>query len=158
MEKEYKIIYREFSHLSELSESDRELVSEAKKASLNAYAPYSRFHVGAALRAENLQLFRGNNQENIAYPSGLCAERVALFHFGATHPSESIESIAVFAKGDLLPEEECVTPCGSCRQVMLESEKRQGKPIRLILAAESGKTLIFDSVKDLMVFPFGTNE
>jgi len=98
---------------------------------------------------------KGNNQENIAYPSGLCAERVALFYAGANYPGTAVKTIVVMAEGDLIGSDECVSPCGSCRQVIAESESRQDSPIRIILISQDGKTWIFDSIQDILVFPFG---
>ena len=100
----------------------------------------------------------GNNQENIAYPSGLCAERVALFYAGANFPETAIRTMVIVAKGDLIKQDDCVSPCGSCRQVIAESEKRQSSNIRIILVSESGRTFVFDKGIDLLVFAFGISE
>lgn len=151
----HSIEYSIIEHYNELDPMDQELVELAYSAAKKAYAPYSNFHVGASLRLTSGEIFLGNNQENIAYPSGLCAERVALFHVGATHPEGIIETLVVVAKGDLIKPEECVSPCGACRQVIAESENRQKSPIRLILVAQNGRTFIFDKATDLLVFPFG---
>lgn len=150
-----QIEYTLLSHYNELSAEDQELVREAYASADKAYAPYSKFHVGAALRLTTGEVMVGNNQENIAYPSGLCAERVALFHVGATHPEGIVATLVVVAKGDLIKPEECVSPCGACRQVIAESEHRQESPIRLILVAQNGRTFVFDKATDLLVFPFG---
>jgi cytidine deaminase len=155
MKKEHRIEYEQFAHWNELNEADRKLVTRAYEASESAYAPYSNFNVGAAVRTSAGEIIIGNNQENIAYPSGICAERVALFYLGATQPSCQIDTLAVVAKGNLIAENQLVTPCGSCRQVMSESEKRQQNPIRLILVAQNGEAVIFDKTSDLLVFPFG---
>lgn len=148
---EYDII----PHYSQLSQEDQEMISMAYKAAESAYAPYSKFHVGASVKLRSGEVVLGNNQENIAYPSGLCAERVALFHVGATYPNAVIETLVVVAKGDLIKPEDCVTPCGACRQVIAESESRQTNSIRLILVAQNGKAFVFDRASDLLVFPFG---
>ena len=104
---------------------------------------------------KKLTLLTGSNQENIAYPSGLCAERVALFYAGSNFPSEQIETLCVVAKGELLDVEKLLSPCGSCRQVMIETEMRQQKNMRVILVSQNKKTIIFDSASDLLPFAFG---
>ena len=155
MKHSHTITYAIYPHYSELSAIEQELVAKAYEASESAYAPYSQFQVGAALLLEDEQIIAGSNQENIAYPSGLCAERVALFYAGANHPGKAIQTLVVVAKGDLVEPDECISPCGSCRQVMAQSEFRQQQPIRLILVAQTGKTFVFDKATDLLVFPFG---
>lgn len=156
MEKEITIKYNEYSTWKELSEKEIKMVESAYAICEKAYAPYSKFQVGATLLLSNGEIISGNNQENIAYPSGLCAERVALFFAGANFPKESIETIVVVAKGDLLPVDKTLSPCGSCRQVMIESEIRQNnQPIRVVLVSQNGKTIVFNSVLDLLPFAFG---
>ncbi len=111
-------------HLSELEPEILVLVNKAKEQVSSAYAPYSKFHVGAAVLLQNGALFVGSNQENAAYPSGLCAERVALFYANAQFPDVPVKAIAIaaYTQGEFLAEP--ITPCGSCRQVILESENR----------------------------------
>lgn len=155
MKKQLTIHYEWLNHWKELPDSEHILVETATEAVKNAYAPYSQFKVGAAVLLADGTIVQGNNQENIAYPSGLCAERVALFYAGANYPGTAVKTIVVLAQGDLIAKEECVSPCGSCRQVIAESESRQEEAIRIILVAQDGKTWIFDSIKDILVFPFG---
>ncbi|MNK05619.1 Cytidine deaminase [compost metagenome] len=155
MKKQLQIDYEWLNHWKELPGSEHILVEKALEAVADAYAPYSHFHVGAAVLLADGTIVKGNNQENIAYPSGLCAERVALFYAGANYPGTSVKTIVVMAKGELIAEDECVSPCGSCRQVIAESERRQEEPIRIILIAQDGKTWIFNSIKDILIFPFG---
>lgn len=155
MKKQLKIDYEWLDHWKELPDSEYILIEKAYEASKDAYAPYSNFKVGAAVLLADGTIVKGNNQENIAYPSGLCAERVALFYAGANYPDMAVKTIVVLAQGDLVAVDECVSPCGSCRQVIAESESRQDEPIRIILVAQDGKTWIFDSIKDILVFPFG---
>lgn len=155
MKKQLQIDYEWLNHWNELPESEHHLVEQANEAAADAYAPYSEFHVGAAVLLADGTIIKGNNQENIAYPSGLCAERVALFYAGANYPGTAVKTIVVVAKGALIGEDECVSPCGSCRQVIAESERRQGEAIRIILIAQDGKTWIFNSIKDILIFPFG---
>lgn len=155
MKKQLTIHYEWLDHWKELPDSEHLLIEKAMEAARNAYAPYSDFKVGAAVLLADGTIVKGNNQENIAYPSGLCAERVALFYAGANYPGTTVKTIVVVAEGDLIGEDECVSPCGSCRQVIAESESRQEAPIRIILISRDGKTWIFESIKDLLVFPFG---
>lgn len=157
MIKQHLIEYEFHANWQELDVADCQLIEKAFAAAKNAYAPYSKFHVGAAALLSNSEVVVGNNQENIAYPSGLCAERVALFHIGAVFPNETIQTLAVVAKGDLIDLDQFVTPCGSCRQVIAESQNRQKNPIRIILVAQNDAVVIFKSINDLLVFPFGMN-
>ena len=150
--------YEKYVHWNELSETDQELVKRAYVVSEDAYAPYSNFNVGAAVLLGNKEIVIGSNQENIAYPSGLCAERVALFFVGANYPNEIIDTICIVAKGDLLPKEKILSPCGSCRQVMVESEMRQKKRYRVILVSQNGVTLIFNSAEELLPLAFGLSD
>jgi cytidine deaminase len=117
----------------ELDKAKQQLIEKAKEQVKKAYAPYSNFHVGAAIELENGEIFAGSNQENSAYPSGLCAERVAIFFANAQYPDVAVKTIAIaaFTNGEFLSEP--VTPCGSCRQVLLESEMRFEKDITILL-------------------------
>ncbi|HRO76933.1 MAG TPA: cytidine deaminase [Crocinitomicaceae bacterium] len=155
MKKSIVIDYHEYTSIAELDKSDQELIKQAQKALRNAYAPYSKFHVGAAVQLENGTIITGNNQENIAYPSGLCAERVALFHVGANFPTEKIETLAIAAEGDLIDKNAVISPCGACRQVLFESEKRQQKNIRILIIGMNGKIIAFEKSTDLLTFAFG---
>jgi len=114
------IALEEFHSLEELKMSDRELLVEAKLASDTSYSPYSSFQVGAAVRLANGKIFRGSNQENAAYPSGICAERVVLFYAQSEFPDLPVDAIAIFAKSSEFKLDQPITPCGSCRQVMAE--------------------------------------
>ncbi len=148
----------EYEKLDELQETDRQLVNKAIEAAQKAYAPYSQFHVGAAVRLENGLVITGNNQENAAYPSGLCAERVALFAANAQYPDIPVQAIAIVAfnnKNQMTPLP--TPPCGACRQVMIETEMRFEKPIKVILVGKS-KILIINSVKELLPLSFTSNE
>lgn len=149
------INYREYASLSELDLTSQSLLLKAKEISKTAYAPYSKFHVGAAVLLENGQIILGNNQENIAYPSGLCAERVALFSAGANFPQEKILLLAIVANGELVDKNAIISPCGSCRQVIFESERRQKEPIRILTLGMNGKVFEFFNATDLLTFAFG---
>ena len=156
MQKEYSFKFQLYPNWESLQTIDKSVVNKAFEAMEKAYAPYSKFKVGAALLLEDGQIIQGNNQENIAYPSGLCAERVALFHAGAQFPGIAVDLICIVAKGDLMPISQLLSPCGACRQVMLESENRQNKPIRIILVNQDNITMCIDSVQNLLPFGFGT--
>ena len=156
MQKEYSFKFQLYPNWDSLQTRDISVVNKAFEAMEKAYAPYSKFKVGAALLLEDGQIIQGNNQENIAYPSGLCAERIALFHANAQFPEIAVELICIVAKGDLMPISQLISPCGACRQVMLESENRQNKPIRIILVNQDNRTMCIDSVQNLLPFGFGT--
>ena len=113
------------------------LIVMAREAAEKAYSPYSEFQVGAALLLENGELFTGSNQENAAYPSGLCAERVALFYANAKNPGVAIKHLVIVAKNKNGYVKTPISPCGACRQVMLETEKRQTTPMQVWLVGES---------------------
>jgi cytidine deaminase len=137
----------------ELSEEYKRLVDEAKNATQNAYAPYSEFNVGAAVLLENGEMVSGTNQENAAYPSGLCAERVTMFYANSKYPNVAPKALAIatFAGGDFL--DEPITPCGACRQVLLESEMRYGVDIDVLLFGRKGVCVV-KSVKALLPLAF----
>ena len=149
----FQFQYEEYLNPEELSEAQMELVSLAVETARKAYAPYSSFLVGAALRLEDGTVITGNNQENAAYPSGICAERVALFYAGAQHPGVAVTSIAIAALREDTILEEPVSPCGGCRQVMLEKELQGRKPMEVILCG-SGKIRVIRSASDLLPLPF----
>jgi len=156
MNKNLTIAYQELDDFSSLGSTDFALVEKAYGICEKAYAPYSKFKVGAAAILSNGEVILGSNQENIAYPSGLCAERVALFYAGANFSDQSVKTLCIVAKGDLLPMDKLLSPCGACRQVMLETEIRQSEPYRVILVSQNKRTIIFSSAKDLLPFAFGT--
>ena len=134
-EHEIKISFREYKSITELDTDDHNLCAEAVKAMKNSHSPYSKFRVGAALLLQSGKIIYGSNQENVAYPSGLCAERVALFYWGANHPDDPIISMAVTAHTDEFELKKPVTSCGSCLQVLAEYEKKQNQPVKVILLA-----------------------
>lgn len=150
----------EYTSLAELSRQDRKLISLAAKAAQSAYAPYSEFRVGAAVLLVNGKSILGSNQENIAYPSGLCAERVALFSAGAQFPNTRLIAIAITYHFPTEKEnsEAAITPCGSCRQVIAEYEKKQKKKIRILMNSPKGKTLIADGIENLLPMIFEHEE
>jgi len=151
--KTIEISYSEYSSISELSEGDVELIKKARDAAKNAWAPYSGFHVGSALLLDNGKVVTGNNQENAAYPSGICAERVALFAANANYPRDRVVTIAISAYNKKGLVAQPVSPCGSCRQAILESEERYGIPFRLIL--DGAKSIIIVAgIKNLLPLSF----
>jgi len=152
------LTYHEFASPDHLNAAERQVWDAARAATAHSYAPYSHFHVGAALLLEDGSLVQGTNQENAAYPSGLCAERTALFGLGGRpSPPPRIVGMSVAgrpAAGDFSP----ALPCGACRQVMLEYEMRQGQPIWLLLPSLSGTVLRFERLADLLPFHFSPGD
>ncbi|MCF8357226.1 MAG: cytidine deaminase [Prolixibacteraceae bacterium] len=153
-EKVISISYFEFEAFDELSAGDALLVQKARDVAKNAWAPYSGFKVGAAVKLKNGEVVTGNNQENAAYPSGLCAERVALFAANANFPDSPVHTIALTALNKNGLVREPVKPCGACLQAIVETETRFGKPIRLILDGKD-KILLVNGVKHLLPLSFG---
>ncbi len=139
-----------YENSDELHVSEQQLLTLAGEAKDSAYAPYSRFKVGAALLLEDGTIVKGNNQENVAYPSGLCAERVAIFAAGANFPGKRIKKIAITAASMDFPSDHPVAPCGACRQTMLEYELNQGEEIVIIMKGTTGKTYRSISVRQLL--------
>jgi len=142
------------AHFSELDDEDKALVISAKNAFKTAYAPYSGFLVGSSILLENGDMVNGSNQENVAYPSGLCAERVAMFYVGAQYPNIRIKTIAVTVFSKHFEVTDVVSPCGACRQVMAEYEDKQKQSIKVILHSPSDQVLIANNVADLLPFMF----
>jgi len=146
-----------YSKTSELKDDDASLLQVAREAVAHAYAPYSQFKVGAAVLLENGLTIPGNNQENAAFPLCLCAERVALFAAASQYPNVTVKAIAISAKSHNQTLDRPVTPCGSCRQAIYESEFRGKSPIRLILQGETGEIYCIDSVKDILPLTFNAD-
>lgn len=152
---------KEFTHVchytlypfDELSDADRALVQAAQEATQRSYAPYSHFHVGAAARLDDGTVVTGSNQENAAFPSGLCAERTTLFYAGAQHPDRAVVALAIAAAdaNGLTPTP--TPPCGACRQVMLETETRSGRPMRILLCGTQG-VYVIEGVSQLLPLTF----
>lgn len=154
MEKTLTIRYKEYPSMEALDAADAELVRQAIAATEGAYAPYSGFRVGAAVRLADGRVVRGSNQENAAYPSGLCAERTAIFAASAQEPQmRDYEALAIAGRND--GGELCeASPCGACRQVLLEYEQRQGHPLRVLCLLTGGAVREVGSVAELMPFSF----
>lgn len=151
MEKLELYLNYEVYELEELSMEEQLLLRKALEATHNAYAPYSRFYVGAAIRLRDGTIILGNNQENAAYPSGICAERNALFHVGALGRGNEIVSIAIRARTDSLTLNQPIFPCGACRQVMLEYEQMCPQPIKVLMQGETGKVLVARGIENFLL-------
>ena len=153
VKKQIRIDYEEYVSVEEMSVSDRDLCRAAVEALNGSYAPYSHFHVGAAVRLSDGTVVKGANQENAAYPSGLCAERTAMFAAGANYPDKDIESIAVVARQDGRICSDPAAPCGACRQVMAPYQTKSGKPMSVILVGAS-RIMKFARVDDILPLIF----
>ena len=140
--------------LDELSNDEQMLVKKAQNILKTSYSSYSGFSVGASVLMDNGITIEGSNQENVAYPSGLCAERVALFYAGAHYPNSTIKTIAISARSKSFEIEDYISPCGACRQVMAEYEEKQSTKIKILLHSPNDKVLISNSVEDLLPFVF----
>ena len=147
------IQYREYSKINDLPEEHKLLIQKAKEAIRTSYSPYSHFAVGSAVLLDNGEYVLGSNQENGAYPSGLCAERVALFYAGSKYPGVRVKGMAIAASfnGNLVNEP--LPPCGACRQVMMETQTVGNVPFPVIMVGEN-KILVVDDVKYLLPFNF----
>lgn len=146
-----------FESLQELNVADQELMKEAIKAREHAYSPYSKFNVGAALLLENGMVVTGNNQENASYPSGLCAERVAIFYASSKFPEVTIKAIAISAASKSYVVDKPAAPCGNCRQAISEYEIKQQSPIPIIMSGETGEILKCQSVADILPLAFNSS-
>lgn len=153
MDKEIKIKFHEYKSLSELSAEDRKLAESAIDAMKGSYAPYSHFNVGAAVRLSNGVIVQGANQENAAFPSGLCAERTAMFAAGANYPDKDMLSIAIAGGVMGRLAKSPATPCGACRQVMAQYQTKGGKPMSVIMVGD-GLIWKFDSVDGILPLIF----
>ena len=140
--------------LDELSKDEQMLVEKAQNILKTSYSSYSGFSVGASVLLDKGITIEGSNQENVAYPSGLCAERVALFYTGAQYPNNTIKTIAISALSKSFEIKDYISPCGACRQVMAEYEEKQNAKIKVLLHSPNDKVLISNSVEDLLPFVF----
>ena len=143
----------EYDSIEQLEPQDRELAQAAVEAISGSYAPYSKFNVGAAVRLEDGEIIKGANQENAAYPSGLCAERTALFYASASRPDKAMSAIAIAAGQNGTLCSSPATPCGACRQVMAQYQEKSGIPMEVILVG-ADKVWKFDKVDDLLPLIF----
>ncbi|MCZ8197849.1 MAG: cytidine deaminase [Flavobacterium sp.] len=143
-----------FNGINELSSEIQTLMNQAIETRKNAYAPYSKFRVGAAILLDNGKIVLGSNQENAAYPSGLCAERVAIFQAGAIYPNAKIVKLAITAASDTNPTLSPIPPCGACRQSIAEYEFKQDTPIEIYFMGESGEVYKSNSINNLLPLSF----
>ena len=157
MDKELTIRYQEYESQMELAVAERELLQRAVEATEGAYAPYSGFHVGAALRLKDGSVVGSSNQENVAYPSGLCAERTALFAANAQYPDQPVLALAVAARKGRRFLVQPIPPCGSCRQVISGVEDRFATPIRILLYGSDG-VLVSEGISPLLPLRFADGD
>lgn len=146
--------YTLFDDRSELDPQVRDLMNIAINSRKKAYAPYSKFSVGTAILLDNNEIIIGNNQENAAYPSGMCAERVAIYYAGANYPDNTILKMAISASSIFKEIDKPVAPCGACRQAISEYEIKQNKAIEIYFMGESGKIIMVNSLKELLPLGF----
>lgn len=146
-----------FNTLDELSQSEKELMQIATEVREKAYAPYSQFMVGAAVLLDNGEIVIGSNQENASFPSGLCAERVAVFQAGARYPNVAIKTIAISVSSKTHEVDRPAAPCGNCRQAIAEYEQKQEIPISILMMGVSGEIFKCESLNDILPLAFGSS-
>ncbi len=152
--RKFNIQIEEYEHLELLENQESNLLQRAQEAIKGSYAPYSEFRVGAAVLLENGEVILGSNQENAAYPSGLCAERVAIFHAKSKYPDIKVKSIAITAAADNFITKSPITPCGACRQVIAETESRQNGKIRILMKGQEGIVQAVNGIENLLPLMF----
>ncbi|MGV3546274.1 MAG: cytidine deaminase [Pedobacter sp.] len=151
---DFKITYETYENLNELSLEDKLLCIRAEEALQSSYSPYSKFKVGTAIQLVDGEIVLGSNQENVAYPSGLCAERVALFAIGSAKPNAVVKAMAITAYTENFTIKNPVTSCGACLQVMAEFEQKQKSPIAVIFYCLNGQVIKVNGIKSLLPFVF----
>lgn len=157
-ENKFTFSYEVYAGIGELDKSDADLLLEARKITAQAYAPYSQFRVGAAALLSNGKIVAGTNQENASYPVGICAERVLLGNAATLYPGVAIEALAISYDSNTVKSDHPISPCGMCRQALLEYETRLHHPIRLILSGQDGEIQIIPSAHLLLPFAFTSDE
>ncbi len=157
-EKNFNFHYRVYNDSNELEASDSSLLEKARKITGLAYAPYSKFSVGAVALLANGEIVTGTNQENASYPVGICAERVLLGNAAMNYPGMPIVTLAVSYQSEAGKSDKPISPCGMCRQSLLEYEGRTGAGIRLILSGQTGKVIILQTASHLLPFAFTSEE
>ncbi len=158
-QKDHVFSYEWLEEANELNTVDQELLQKAREATKNAYAPYSNFRVAAVARLLNGETLAATNQENASYPVGICAERTLLSALSSVYPNQPVETIAIsYFNGNGGVANKPATPCGICRQSLLEFEQRTGKPLRILMAGTSGPVMILSSAADLLPFGFGPDD
>lgn len=154
---EYSVSYESAASEKELNAEDAQLLATAKEAAKDAYAPYSKFKVGAAVLLNNGKVIIGSNQENAAYPVTICGERNAIFAASAQYPNIPIKAVAITVITEKGNVKNAVPPCGSCRQVIFETETRHKQDIRVILQGDSGEVIVMPSVKNIFPLTFDSS-
>ena len=157
-ELDIKYTIKVYENPDELKQEDRQLVEAAKKATGDAYTPYSGFNVGCSLRLDNGEMLTGSNQENASFPAGLCAERVTLSAASALFPGVGIQKMAVAVSGEGIDEDKPVAPCGICRQTIFEYEKRFNSEISILLAAGNGMIYELGSIQGILPLGFSSED
>jgi cytidine deaminase len=157
-QKEYQFRYEVYNTPDELGEEDKWLIEQARQATHLAYAPYSKFYVGAVALLDNGEIVSGANQENASFPAGLCAERVVLATMSSSYPQATILKMAISYRSEQGTCDTPITPCGVCRQALQENVYKTGKPIKLILAGLQGKVMIIPETSMLLPFSFTGKE
>lgn len=157
-EKKVEFSYEELNDSSELNDADQQLLTKARLVTNQAYAPYSNFHVGAVAKMENGETVSGTNQENASYPVGICAERVLLGSAASLFPNIPITTMAISYNSKEIKSDHPISPCGMCRQALVEYETRTQKPIRIILSGQEGKVFIITTASNLLPFAFTKSE
>ena len=156
--KRFEFEYEVYDDINELNDRDGSLLTKARAITSQAYAPYSKFFVGSAAGMENGEIVFGTNQENASFPVGICAERVLLGNAATSYPNVGINTIAISYDSKTVKSDHPISPCGMCRQALLEYETRTAKPIRLILSGQQGKIIIVKTVSSLLPFAFTSGE
>ena len=154
----FEFSFEVYDSIDELNADDQQLLTEARNVTGKAYAPYSKFQVGAAAKLSNNKIVTGTNQENASYPVGICAERVLLSAISTLYPETPIETIAVSYQSRKIKSDHPISPCGMCRQALQEYQGRTNKPIRLILAGMEGKVYVIGSASELLPLAFRSEE
>lgn len=157
-EKKFEFNYKVYDNISELPEEHQWLLNEAREVTLNAYAPYSKFQVGAVARMANGEIVAGSNQENASFPVGLCAERVLLASISSLFPRIPIDHIAISYRSEHQKSDHPISPCGICRQSLQEFESRVGHPVQLILGGMEGPVYVIDNASRLLPLAFTSEE
>ena len=157
-EKNFQFQYEVYNDASELSDADAQLLAAARSVTKHAYAPYSNFYVGAVAKLSNGAIVSGTNQENASYPVGICAERVLLGNAATLHPGIGIETLAISYDSNDVKSDHPISPCGMCRQALLEYESRTQQSIRIILGGQEGPVYVVKTTGNLLPFAFNSHE
>ena len=158
MNQEFKFTYNQFNNSDELPKEDYDLLKLAREATSNAYAPYSNFNVSAVAKLQNGEIVKGTNQENASYPVGICAERVLLSTISSLFPNKAVETLAISYENKNGSSTHAISPCGMCRQALVEYESRTGSPMKIILSGQSGDVIVLENAKSLLPFSFSVED